>query len=48
MFDLGQWFPTGGSQTSGGPKQDFRGCEMGFSRLRVCIFLDVKTEINER
>jgi len=21
---LGQWFPTGGSRTPGGPKQDFR------------------------
>jgi len=37
---LSQWFPTGGSRTPGGPKQDFQGSEMRFFRVRVCMSLD--------
>ena len=32
----------------GVPKQDFQGSEMRFSRVRVCIFLDLRIEIYER
>jgi len=44
---LDQWFPTGGSRTPRGPKQDFLGSEMLFSRVRVCMFLEARTEIYE-
>jgi len=50
--NLEQRFQTGGSRAPGGPKQDFRGSEMRFSRLRVGMLLDVcffkRTEIYER
>jgi len=36
---LEQWFPTGGSQTHGVPKQHFRRSEMQFSRVRICMLL---------
>jgi len=45
---LDQWFPTGVSLTLGCPKQDFRWSEMRFMRVRVCMLLDVRTEIYER
>ena len=34
-------FPNRGFPDPGGPKQVFRGSEMRFSRVRVCMFLDV-------
>jgi len=43
-----QWFPTGGSRTPRGPKQDFWGSELRFTTVRVCMFLDARTEICER
>jgi len=39
LIPLRQWFPTGGSRTPGGPKQDFQGSEMRFFRVRVCMSL---------
>jgi len=35
-----QRFLTGGFRTPGRPKQDFRGYEMRFLMVRVCMFLD--------
>jgi len=38
-YGLDQWFPTGGSRTPEGPKQHFRGSEMLFSRVGICMLL---------
>jgi len=47
MYTPEQRFPIGGSWTPGGPKQDFRGCETLFLRMRVCMFLYVLQKKND-